>query len=146
MQSEAALGRDELEAALRLEGVQVPAGLPADGQDVLEARGGDQGDAAALPLEERVGGHGGAVDDEDGGGVLQDIADALEDGPRRVLRGREDLAVGEAAVAIDDEVGESPAGIDPDADLRRSSFGVPWARGLLDSQRPGQVKAARRGA
>ncbi len=116
VQAEAALGRDELEPALGLEGVQVPAGLPADGQDVLEAGCGDQGDAAALPLEERVGGHGGAVDDEDGGGVLQDVADALEDGERRILRCREDLSVGEAAVPIDDEIGESPARIDPDAD------------------------------
>jgi hypothetical protein len=124
VQAEAAIGRDELEPALRLEGVQVPAGLPADGQDVFEAGGGHQGDAAAPPLEERVGGYRRAVDDEDGGGVLQNVPDALEDGQRRVRGRREDLPVEEAPVAIDDEVGEGPAGVDTDADLS----GFLWTR------------------
>jgi hypothetical protein len=116
MKPEPPLGRDELEAALWLERVKVPAGLAADGQDVLESGRRDESDAAALALEQRVGGHGRAVDNEDGGGVLQDVADALENGLRRVFRRREDLAVEELTVPPDDEVGERPAGIHPDPD------------------------------
>ncbi len=57
--------RQEDEPLLGLETVEVAAGLPADGQDVLESRGRDEGDPAALPLEEGVGGDRRAVDDED---------------------------------------------------------------------------------
>ena len=79
VQPEAAGGRNELEAALGLEGVQVAARLPADGQDILETGCRDQGHTPALALEEGIGGHGRAVDDENGGGGLQDVTDALND-------------------------------------------------------------------
>ena len=59
--------------------VEVGAVLASDFQYVLEAEGGDQGGAAALALEEGVGGDGAAVDEVGGGDIDAGFADAAGD-------------------------------------------------------------------
>ena len=94
----------------------------ADLQHVAEALGGDQADARALALEDRVRRDGGAVADFlDRGarqsGLGKQLGEAVDDGARIVVDARRHLLGMDRAVrAEDDDVGEGAADIDTDAE------------------------------
>jgi hypothetical protein len=73
-------GRDE-------DVVQLGPGLPADLEHVLKSARGDQGDASPLPLKHGIGGHGGPMDHVCGTTATGQVADAVQNGPGRVVGG-----------------------------------------------------------
>jgi hypothetical protein len=60
---EGAVARDDQVGFLQVDGILVVAAFVADLEDVAEAPGRDRGDPRAAPLDQRVGGQRGAVDE-----------------------------------------------------------------------------------
>ena len=114
------LGHDRLgRAFLGREGVALEAAARI--QDVAEALGGDVSGLGVVAGDDRVGGDGGAVDDEldrrqvglDGFGVLCEPAQALEHAVGRARRRRRGLQDAHVAVTVHfNEIGEGAADID----------------------------------
>jgi hypothetical protein len=107
---------------------QVRPRLVADQHGISEAPGGDEQGLGPGPLQERVGGDGGAhLDGVDAGGGegfargrAQDAAHGRNGGVGIGVRGGEQLQRGLAAVVrppcdLADHIGESPAAVDPEA-------------------------------
>ena len=86
--------------------------LPADFDEVLEARVGEKRDARALELEQRVGGDGRAVGDHRGFRAAEHLREALDDRARRIIGRRERFVNDQLAVDHRDEIREGAAGID----------------------------------
>src|SRR5712692_7249434 len=111
-ESEAAFLRDERGRTRRAEVVEGRPVLATDCEEVLEARGRDEGGLGSPPFQDRIRRHGRAV----GHALRLEEAQTLNDGLGPIPRGwqlrRDDLAPSEA-----DEIGEGPADID--ADLHR---------------------------
>src|SRR2546430_5418851 len=93
--------------------VEVWTVLPADDQEILKTRGGHEDRARALPLEDRVRGHGRAVSHAD----RAEVSHPLDDGPRRIPR-RGNLRRHDRAAAEPDEVRERPAHVHTDIHCR----------------------------
>ena len=104
--------------------VQLVAVLPADLDQILEAGVGEQRDARALALEQRVGRDGRAVSDQIGSRaprvpprVLSSIALSPPITARgRIVGRREHLVHAQVAADDRDQVGEGAAGVDSDDD------------------------------
>src|SRR6185503_6027767 len=88
--------------------------LPADLQDVLEARGREQRHARALALEHGIGGDGGSVDDV-GDLIGREGLQARENGLRLICWSRAELVDRKARLIQPDKVCECPAGVDADS-------------------------------
>jgi hypothetical protein len=87
--------------------------LAADLEHVLEARGGDQRDPRALPLEQRIGRHRGAMTHARAA-AGPGARESLEHGLRRVAGRGRDLERHALAASPGDDVGERAAGVDAD--------------------------------
>ena len=123
-----ARGRHQRLGSSRLERVELGPRLAADLEHVLEAARGEQHDARAAALEQRVGRHGRAVVQPRRGRRRPAGASPSRDGARRVVGRRAQLQHAQAAARQRDEVGEGAAGVDPDDD-RSARSGV-GRRGL----------------
>ena len=111
--ADAPRARHERRRPARLERVERGAHLAADLEHVLEAGGGEQRDARAAPLEERVG--------RDRRAVVQARGAAQRGEPgahrgRRVVRRGADLQDTEPPADHGHQVGEGAAGVDADED------------------------------
>jgi hypothetical protein len=120
--AEAQLAGDERDGDGSEPVVEFGAGLAADGDGVLEAGGGNEGDARALALEHGVGADGGAVANVDGdvwvdGFGCGDFAEGVEDGLGGVGGGGEEFEDFELARGEVDTVGEGAAGVDSYAEM-----------------------------
>jgi len=93
--------------------VQVRPHLAADLEHVLEPRGGEQDDARATPLEERVRRHRRAVVQADAAHAAEQRHDPLVYRPRGVARRGADLQRPQAAADDRHQVGERASGVDP---------------------------------
>ena len=95
---------------------------PSDLEDVAEPLGRDQPGPGPSELQDRVGGHGGAVNDlahvtPAEAGLAEDVAEALADGPGVVVHAGGDLLRVDVAVGVqEDDVGEGAADVDADAE------------------------------
>ena len=122
--AEAPVARHQRGLHLLLQPVDVAAGVAADLQHVLEARRGQQHAAREAPLQHRVGGDGGAVQQQADVGEGEAVAfrrrlDACHQADGGVLRrGRGLEAVQPAAPLVEDlQVGEGASDIDADPDM-----------------------------
>ena len=111
--------------------VEAAARLPADGDGVFKAGGGDEGDACALALEHRVGTDGGAMANIVSLLRRGDLRDGFEYGAAWICGGGEELQDAEFTVFQIDAVGEGPAAVD----------GNPHANSLL-RRRPVRSRCA----
>ncbi len=92
------------------ESIELGTVLAADLDDVLEAPVGDEDDPGAGPLQEGVGGHRGAVEEEEGlAGPSQELPGSFQDRLRRVCRGGADLQDLQVAAPEEEEVRERAA-------------------------------------
>ena len=126
----------------------------ADLEDVAEALGGEEARAGALPLQDRVGGDRGAVDDLADHRRVEPLlreepADALHDATAQVVRRRRDLRREDAALLGEEhDIGERAADIDADAEPHAGMVapGEPKSRvsslSRLVMSRPTVVKAS----
>ena len=103
--------------------VDVVALLGAHLQDVAEALGGDEAEAGAAPLDQRVGHQRRAVDDlahvgQRQAGIGHDLRQALQRADRGVVRSGEAFVQPDAAIngVEQDEVGEGAADVEADAE------------------------------
>jgi hypothetical protein len=110
--------RDERRRPKRFEHVELGAYLPADLEDVLEPLGGEEDDARAPPLEQRVGRHGRAVVESRPPGISEERTETAQHGGGRIARRRRDLQDAELAAHERHQVGEGTAGVDADEDWR----------------------------
>ncbi len=92
--------------------------LASDVEQVGESGVGDQADACAAPLEERVGRDGGPVDEPVERGVGRDARDRGADRLVGSAGSGRHLGRDESAAEVGDDVGEGAAGVDGDADLQ----------------------------
>ena len=89
-------------------------------QRIAEARGGDEADLGAAPLDHRVGGERGAVHDHGDlgsrdAGLRQQARDALDHRALGLVGRGEQLQAGLLTAALQHEIGEGAANIDTDA-------------------------------
>ena len=120
LHGEAKVARDEGRGAVDPDVVLLEPVLVRHFEGVAVAFGDDQGGFGALPLDDGVGGQGGAVDDEaDGRGGdgrhLQDLADGVEDPVLGGGVGGEHLGGDKAAAGLEGHVGEGAADVDGEA-------------------------------
>ncbi len=95
--------------------VELAAGLPADGQEVLEPGCRQEGEPGAFPFEKGVGCDRGAVDDIEPSFQNTAFPEAADDGLSRVSRRGKHLMDPHLLRRQEDKIGESPAGVDPDS-------------------------------
>ena len=93
--------------------IKVPAGLPADLQHVPKPLGCDERGARPLPFEQRVGGHGRAMDDGIAGGRGQS-PQPFQHRLCRIRGSREHLEGLQAPVLVHHEIGEGAADVNAD--------------------------------
>ena len=85
--------------------------LTTDLDDVLESTVGDQHHPGALPFQEGVGGHRGAVKEEVGVSVVHQLPNSVQDRVRGIRRGGWGLQRLEPAFPKEEQVGEGPPGV-----------------------------------
>jgi hypothetical protein len=93
------------------QGIQLGPILTADFHHILEPPIGDEDHAGALPLQEAVGGHGGAMEKTVWPGIVQQLPGSGQHGLRRVPRCGRDLQSSEDTVGQEEEVREGASGI-----------------------------------
>ncbi len=111
---QAQLGRNGRRNGSGLEVVEIPPGLPANGEQITKAAVGDVERAHPLALEHRVGGHGGAMDDPEPGHGNPQLGNPAENGLFGHPGGRQDLVHAQPPLVPEHEVRKGTAGIDSD--------------------------------
>ncbi len=92
--------------------VKIAAILASDLDQILEPGVGDDRDARALALKQRIGRDRRAVGHCAGSGTVENRRQPRENRERRILWSREDLMDSQAAVDQSDQIGEGASGID----------------------------------
>jgi hypothetical protein len=104
-----------------IEVVQIRPRLASDAQHITESARGHHGRASAFALQDRVGGHGRAMDYRRAVRELPQLCESAQHGLGRVARGRQHLAcvVAPASCVEHDEVGKRAADVNADSQHSR---------------------------